>query len=181
MKEKIRRLFRAAAVFAAFAALVLALPLPASGGSGVTGTLTEAVCDSIVQSFGYDNNFLFRASDTGELLQGYCMEAAKHSVIQPGWKASAEEVDGSLRILMYLAWQNGWTASVFPQNYIVARTADCLRRGVDVYDAAASSTREEGRRCWTECSRTTVRLSRCRSGRTDFLTTPTGRTSLHTE
>ena len=129
MKERIRRFFAAAAAFAAIAALLLALPVPASGGSSAGGTLTEAVCESIVQSFGYDNNFVFKASDTGELLQGYCMEAAKHSVIQPGWKASAEEVDGALRILMYLAWQNGWTASTFPQNYIVARTADCLRRG----------------------------------------------------
>ena len=144
MKERIRRFFAAAAAFAAIAALLLALPVPASGGSSAGGTLTEAVCESIVQSFGYDNNFIFKASDTGELLQGYCMEAAKHSVIQPGWKASAEEVSGDLRTLMYLAWQNGWTASTFPQNYIVARTADCLRRGVSVYDAAASSTREEG-------------------------------------
>ncbi len=144
MKRKIRRLFTAAAALAAIAAALFVSSVPASAGSGVIGTLSEAVCESIVQSFGYDNNFVFKASDTGELLQGYCMEASKHSVIQPGWKASAEEVGGELRILMYLAWQNGWTASTFPQNYIVARTADCLRRGVSAYDAAASSTREEG-------------------------------------
>ena len=127
------------------AVLGAAVPVFAEGEERAREPLTEVRCKAIVTTYGsYQNNFIFTASDTGEDLQGYCLEANKDATIQPGWTASASPLTGGLRVLMYLAWEKGYTATNFPWNYTVARVADALRRGSSVYDSGNAQTQAAG-------------------------------------
>ncbi len=144
-RSKRKRCLALAVLLLAAAALGAAVPVFAEGEERAREPLTQVKCKSIVTTYGsYQNNFIFTASDTGEDLQGYCLEANKDATIQPGWTASASPLMGSLRVLMYLAWERGYTATNFPWNYTVARVADALRRGSAVYDTGNAQTKPAG-------------------------------------
>ncbi|MBR5731789.1 MAG: hypothetical protein IKX89_07565 [Firmicutes bacterium] len=134
----------AALLLAAFL-LGAAVLVFAEGEERAREPLERVTCKAIVTTYGdYQNNFIFTASDTGEELQGYCLEANKDATIQPGWTASASPLSGSLRVLMYLAHTRGYTATNFPWNYIVARVADALRRDSTVYVTGNAQTQAAG-------------------------------------
>lgn len=99
----------------------------------IAGSLYSAtVTDHFTQYDEGINAFYLTASDTGETLEGFCMDGSIHNVPAIGEVCYASEVYGDLRGLAYLAYLR-YSPSDEHGAYLVARAAQRINLGLTAF------------------------------------------------